>query len=1041
VNPGVDEVDNLLGALGAGVVVCAEDGRLLYLNSAARDLYGLPENGPALEAEPGSVLAELARTGGTSEHTLLLQDPAGRPRIVRSTGRTVDHDGGRVAVLTLTDETSGRAEAAAAAQQVEAETRQLIDRAPCALLVVDGSGRIAEANVAAATLCGRPQVALVGSWVDDLLLRTDGRSVGPSVIAALPADEPEELLLLSGAEDAKVVAVTAGAAETGRSRVLLIDPRGAAAPSLVRRRQSELDAILRTAPLTTITFDVSGTITAFDGWGALGSQQNGARIGHQMSELHGPEVAVDEAVARALAGQETTLLVERRHRMWDVRFAPMFAPDGQIEGGVAVAADVTQVLARAQQVAVSERRFEVLTERSSDLALIADACGTITFASAACRPMLGYEPSDIIGRDGFEFIHPDDVPDLRAVYERAIREPGSQHQAQFRLRHADGGWRWIDQTFTNLLDDPAIAGIASNLRDITDRRRAATDLARNEARYRMIVESAREGIWMIDDDHRTTYANQRMGEMLGVAPDRMLGRTVLDFCFSEDLPAMEAGLAEGRLEAHRRHEVRLRRADGGELWVMVVSNPVLSDDGEVSGLLGMVTDITTSKADALLLERWALYDDLTGLPNRHQFETELVGLDGGMSILSPAVLMVGIDDMKDINDTAGHDAGDAVIREVGRRLVAEVGADVVARSSGDEFLLLLPHAGTEGAALAATRRVRAALAPLVQVATHEIAVGVSVGVAAPSADVEPVDLLRNAEAALHEAKKQGKGRVVVFDDTIRAAASERVVIEAGLRRAVEEGELEVHYQPVHALVTGQLVGCEALVRWRHPERGLIPPAAFIPLAESSDLINDLGAHVLREACEQAAAWVSSGRAAPGFKISVNVAARQLTEPSFVGLVRDVIATTGIAPDALCLELTESVVMDHADQAATVLRSLRDLGVVLALDDFGTGYSSLSYLRRFTVDILKIDRSFVSGIGQCEEDRAVVDAIIGLAHILGFDVVAEGVETAEQLLALVQAGCDVGQGYYWSPPVPATEFEALLRAGQHSTRAVAPWSRS
>lgn len=801
-------------------------------------------------------------------------------------------------------------------------------------------------------------------------------------------------------------------------------PGAEVAGAALRQRQAELHTILRHVAVTIVVFDRVGTITSFEAYGSAREARGSDCVGLAVGAVYSEVPHLDEALAHVLSGGETAFQLTRQGRSWDVRLGPVHGSDGTVEAGVAVAMDVTATVHEAKRLEASERRFRVLTERSAELALLAEPDGTLTFVSAAAPAMLGYQPEEVVGRNGFELVHPEDHERVLAAYARAVAGEDGGAPVEFRLLHADGSWRWVEQTYTNLLDDPVLGCMASNLRDITTRKRSESALAASEERYRTIVESAQEGIWMVDADFRTTFANPRMAALLGLEPAALAGRPMLDFFFPEDQEAAKRSLPARRAQSHRSDEVRYRRADGEELWAHVVSSQVFGDDGVLSGFVGMVTDITERRAAALRMERWALYDELTGLPTGRHFELELDRLEAEGATARCAVLMFGIDGMKDINATVGQAGGDHVLRELGRRLLEDEAALLSARSSGDEFLVLV-EARSESEALAAGNHVRRLLASLVAVGHHEIALSTSLGIAPASDHLGGGQLLRDAEAALHEAKGRGKGCSVVFDDDLRRAAAERVGVEAGLRRAVSAGELEVHYQPVFELATGRLVGCEALVRWRHPERGLLSPAAFIPLAERSDLIVPIGSLVLNEACRQGAIWAGLVPEGEAFKVSVNVAARQVADLAFVDTVRAAIASSGIDPAALCLEITESVVMEHLEQAAAVLRSLRDLGVTVAIDDFGTGHSSLGYLRSFTVDVLKIDRTFVAHLGERFEDRALVDAIVGLARIFGFHVVAEGVETAEQARQLLDAGCDDAQGYHWSPPVPAEAFAAFL----------------
>ncbi len=803
---------------------------------------------------------------------------------------------------------------------------------------------------------------------------------------------------------------------------------GVAEPAAIalRRRHAELHTVLRHVAVTIVVFDRTGTITSFEAFGSAREGTDPGCVGRTVVTEFADVAGVDDALLHVLAGGETAFQLERHGRVWDVRIGPVAGPDGEVQAGVAVAMDVTQTVREARRLEESERRFRVLTEGSTDLALMADPDGTLTFVSAASRAMLGYEPDDVVGNNGFASVHRDDRARVLAAYGRAVEGESGAPPIEFRLLHADGSWRWFEQTYINLLDDPVMRCMASNLRDITARKVSEAALVASEERSRTIVESAQEGIWMVDADFTTTFANARMAELLRVEPAELLGRPIFDFFFPRHHDQVVGSLLERHREQRRSDEVPYRRADGEVLWAQVVSSQVFGDDGELRGFVGLVTDITERRADARRMERWALHDDLTDLPTRRGFDVELSrraaaqSAGAGDGAEACAVLMVGIDDMKDLNGTLGHDGGDQVLREVGRRLRDELGAVAVARSSGDEFLALV--AVEEGSSvLDAAGRVRRVLAPLIHVDHDEVALSVCIGIASSDGSAGGGQLLDDAESALHEAKRGGKGHLVVFDDELRRAAADRVATEAGLRRAIDAGQLEVHYQPVHDLATGALAGCEALVRWRHPERGLLQPGSFIPVAERSDLIVDIGEVVLAEACRQRARWAAVLPDDDRFTVSVNIAARHLAAPDLVETVRAAVASSGIAASTLCLEITESAVMEHTERAAQVLRELRELGVRVAIDDFGTGHSSLGYLRSFAVDVLKIDRAFVAGIGDRPEDRALVDAIVGLARTFGFRVVAEGVETDEQRRHLTEAGCDAAQGYLWSPPVVPEAF--------------------
>lgn len=435
--------------------------------------------------------------------------------------------------------------------------------------------------------------------------------------------------------------------------------------------------------------------------------------------------------------------------------------------------------------------------------------------------------------------------------------------------------------------------------------------------------------------------------------------------------------------------------------------------------LGRVIERSRSEAR---LAHLALHDPLTGLPNRTLLLDRLHQALARSSRTGWSVdmLFVDIDDFKVINDSLGHSAGDAVLLAVAQLLQASVRAmDTIARIGGDEFAVLLENC--DDAVMVAQRIAKALGIPII-VESRETFITVSTGIALGSAGQWRADeLLRAADVAMHEAKIRGKDRYQVFEPIMQAAVLKRHELTESLRRSLEAGELLLHYQPEIDLADGRIVGAEALLRWQHPVRGLVAPSEFIPLAEQTGLIVPIGTWVLSEACRQAASWRVDGLADwPSF-VSVNLSGRQLKEPGLPSLLASILSETGIDPARLRLEVTESVLMDNADSAVAVLEALKELGIVLAIDDFGTGYSSLAYLKRFPIDVLKIDRSFVAGLPQDADAKQIVSTVIGLGHGLRMSVVGEGVETDDQGATLRHLGCDAAQGYYFSRPLPVQDF--------------------
>ncbi|HZG62970.1 MAG TPA: EAL domain-containing protein [Rubrobacteraceae bacterium] len=527
------------------------------------------------------------------------------------------------------------------------------------------------------------------------------------------------------------------------------------------------------------------------------------------------------------------------------------------------------------------------------------------------------------------------------------------------------------------------------------------------------------------------YVNEGFCRMTGYAAEEVLGQT----------PRILQGPKTDRAELDRlrRHLSRGKSFVGGETinyrkdgseyvldWHIV---PLRDDAGEVTHWLAGQRDITKRRALEESLRYQALHDPLTDLPNRTLFMDRLehtLSLATRRPRLS-AVLFVDLDDFKVVNDSLGHEAGDALLVTVAERLRSYLRPeDTVARFGGDEFAVLLENImGVSDATRAAGRIVEGLREPFV-VEGREVFISPSIGIVLATSSREQLkDLLRKADIAMYVAKGKGKGRYEVFNSTMNVQALERLEVEHDLRRAIERGELRVHYQPKVLVKTGRIVGTEALVRWEHPERGLLQPATFIPIAEETGLIVPLGRWVLAEACRQTRRWQELYPSDPPWVVCVNISGVQLRYPELAKDVGRVLQETGLEPGSLDLEITEGILVENEPSNLATLRELKNLGVKLIIDDFGTGYSSLSYLKRLPADFLKIDRSFVEGLGKDPKDEGIVSAVIALARVLGMEEIAEGVETTEQATHLRELSCRFAQGYLFSKPLPAEGIDALL----------------
>lgn len=556
-------------------------------------------------------------------------------------------------------------------------------------------------------------------------------------------------------------------------------------------------------------------------------------------------------------------------------------------------------------------------------------------------------------------------------------------------------------------------------------------LVESESRLSTILESVGACIYLKDTSGRYLFVNQPVLDLWGARKDDVIGFGDEKFFDDHTVARIRENdrLVFEKGEVLEKEEIDTVKATGVTKTYWSVKLPLRRADGTIYALCGISTDITEHKAREEKIRYLSSYDSLTGLPNRELLEdkTRIALASAKASGTQVCLMCINLDRFKIINDSLGHSTGDSVLRELSRRLTAELHLDsTLTRLSGDDFILLLPWASLDQAATLAQQLLRIISSPI-HLNGHRLAPTASIGIACfPDHGRNFEQLVQSADAALFSAKQKGPGNYQVFDQLMRAQADETLQIENELREALENNQLVLHYQPQVDMVTGRISGVEALVRWQHPEKGLIPPVKFIPVAEQSGLIIDIGNWVMQTAARQQAAWHTQGL--PVASVAVNLSAVQLYRDNFFQTVESVLSGNNLSRNMLELELTESIAMEHSTRTLTTLRQLQVMGVTLTIDDFGTGYSSMSYLKRYPVHKLKIDKSFVDGLATNPEDQAIVVAIIGVAKGLGFKTVAEGVETKEQWQFLRDHGCDAYQGYYYSKPLPAQAVTELLQAG-------------
>jgi diguanylate cyclase (GGDEF)-like protein/PAS domain S-box-containing protein len=561
----------------------------------------------------------------------------------------------------------------------------------------------------------------------------------------------------------------------------------------------------------------------------------------------------------------------------------------------------------------------------------------------------------------------------------------------------------------------------------------AIEYKRNEARLKLaakVFEQSSEGFIITDAKRKIILVNQAFSKITGYSESEVLGQpsSVLNPGYHDDnyYHTMWNSI---KAQGYWQGEVWNRRKTGEAYPELLNVSVVRDSEGKISEYVGVFADITQIKKSEQRLEFLAHHDPLTALPNRLLL---FLRLEHSIDVAKRenkqlALLMLDLDRFKDVNDSLGHLAGDQLLKMVAERLTARLrDIDTVARLGGDEFTLLLEDiAHPEDAARLAESIIADLSEPWLLPERSEVRIGVSIGISLyPQYGNTPEILLQQADTALYQAKADGRNRFAYFSNELTYAVRERIALEAKLRRAISQNELRVYFQPQIDIASGKIVGAEALVRWLSPEEGLIPPIRFIPIAEQTGLIVDIGEWVLRETCRQGQRWLDAGL--PAITLAVNVSPHQLRQSDLNDLVAAVLNETGFPAKQLELELTESGLMERENEAVVLLNQLRQQGIRLAIDDFGTGYSSLAHLKRFPLDVLKIDKSFIEDIPHQQDDMEIAATIVAMGHTLGFKVLAEGVETKEQLTFLKRQGCDLYQGYYSNPPLPAPDFAAVLQ---------------
>jgi diguanylate cyclase (GGDEF)-like protein/PAS domain S-box-containing protein len=687
----------------------------------------------------------------------------------------------------------------------------------------------------------------------------------------------------------------------------------------------------------------------------------------------------------------------------------------------------------AAQLRESEQRFKAFMDNSPALAWIKDTEGRYVYVNTPFELTFNLRHGDLVGNTGPEPWSPDTARQLQEN-DRAVLETGKPRNLYESLAGVDGSrqhW-WILQFPVDAGSGQRFAGGMAV--EVTEREQAEEALRASEERYALAAQSVNDGLWDWNLKSNEVYYSQRWKAMLG-HDDGDIGNTPFEWfrrVHPDDLAQMQT-LLQDHLEGRSptfESEHRMRHKDRGYRWVLSRGLAVRNGDGRPYRMVGAQSDTTQRKLAEEQLIHDALHDSLTGLPNRSLFLDRLshrLRHSRREKDRLFGVLFLDLDRFKIVNDSMGHGAGDQLLVETSRRLELAVRpGDTVARLGGDEFAILLEDVQDPGDAVRVAERIQSSLKTPIKVENQEIVSTVSIGIAMSQTGYEKAeDVLRDADTAMYRAKSEGRSRHEVFDSAMHARAVSLLQIENELRQAIEREEFRVFYMPIVSLASGRVSGFEALVRWQHPQRGLVPPLDFVNVAEEAGLIIPIDRWVLGQACRDVAEWQKQLPEGDRLTVSVNLSGRQFHHSDLVDVIRGALSESGLPPSSLGIEITEGVLIDNTSTAGSMLGEMRKLGAQIYLDDFGTGYSSLSYLQRFPIDAVKIDRSFVSKMGPKGEGSEIVKAIVTLAHNLKMRVIAEGIETQDHLSVLRSLKCGYGQGWLFSKPISHEAAGELL----------------
>jgi diguanylate cyclase (GGDEF)-like protein/PAS domain S-box-containing protein len=675
--------------------------------------------------------------------------------------------------------------------------------------------------------------------------------------------------------------------------------------------------------------------------------------------------------------------------------------------------------------------LEAVGQNNTDLIAIVDAAGRVVYGNPIAQKLFGVTAEEAVGTQARLYLHPEDLEKNLKFFAEVVGTTGSSARQEIRTMSPAGDVRLLEVVCTNLLDDPTIHGIIINGKDVTERHEYVTRLQALEERFRVAFEDNMAPMSFTDVNDHILDVNDAFCQMVGFSRHELLGKDSTPFTHPDDIGVTEATrdrVVNGDVD-RVRYVKRYQRKDGQVIDVEVARSPARDADGNIMYFVFSERDITEERKLTAQLSHQALYDSITGLANRSLMESQLakardnVTRHGGLN----ALFLLDLDDFKGVNDTQGHLLGDELLIGVARRFEEVTRpTDTLCRFGGDEFLYLAEGLQSLDDVHSIARRLLGALDAPFHFLDITVEQRASMGIVAWGADeASDVDLLQNADVALYEAKHHHRGNVVLYEPSMHEEASHRFLLVQELRNSLARGELELFYQPVVKVPDTSVVGFEALIRWHHAERGWVAPSEFIPLAERSDTIFDIGVFAIESAVATASSWVRSTSPDDAPFVCVNLSAKQFHSPTLVPLIEATLARHQLPPSKLVLEITEGVAIANFGETMNTLSRLERIGVGVALDDFGTGFSSLSYLAMINPRMIKVDQSFVQLANSSARDATLLEAIITLGHNLNVTMLAEGVETRDQFSRLIGLKCQLAQGFLFSPAVPAARAALMV----------------